>query len=238
MLKRVLWLFAVVLSCASFLYASKIYVIDTPTTCILSCGSYSVDFKYFSYGNVISEINFGVFKSLDLGVSWELDKFIGDKKIKVVVPVFHVKLRLYGGSMALPEFVLGYDGRVIFINTNDGYYGGEYAQRCKGLYFVIGKEFFIEGLMFNLGINMSDFSKPKIYWFSNATMPLYKEFVFFVLEYDNINFFSGARFNCGLRFSVTEYLDIDWVVRDCCGRKDVERASNERMLRISYLGKF
>ncbi|MDR2251582.1 MAG: hypothetical protein LBD98_01915 [Endomicrobium sp.] len=235
MLKKILGAFVAVLGCVSFLYANKTYVIDTPTTGILSYGSYSADFWCFSYGNVISEINFGVFKPLDLGVSWELDKFIGDENIKAVVPALHVKLRLYGGSMTLPGFAFGYDGQGIFIN---GDYNGGYMQRCKGMYFVTGREFFIEGLMFNLGINMNDFSKPKIYWFSNATVPLYKEFVSFMLEYDNVNYFPDARLNCGLKFSVTEYLDIDCILRDCWGKKDVGGVPNERTLKISYLGKF
>ncbi|MDR1103907.1 MAG: hypothetical protein LBK92_00910, partial [Endomicrobium sp.] len=115
MLKKILWSFAAVLGCVSFLYATKTYVLDTPTTGILSYGSYSADFRCFSYGNVISEINFGVFKPLDLGVSWELDKFIGDENIKAVVPALHVKLRLYEGSMTLPGFALGYDGQGTFI---------------------------------------------------------------------------------------------------------------------------
>ncbi|MDR2811786.1 MAG: hypothetical protein LBB06_01600 [Endomicrobium sp.] len=237
MLKKILVLLATVLGGVSFLYASKTCVLDTPTTAILSSGSYSADVRYFSHGNIISEINFGVFKSLDLGVSWEIDKFIGNKNIKAVVPALHVKLRLYGGSMTLPGFALGYDGQGTFINRDsDG--GCGYMQRYKGLYFVIGREFFVEGLIFNLGINMNDFSKPKIYWFLNATSPLYKEFVSFMLEYDNVNYFPNARLNCGLRFSVTEYLDIDCFVRDCWGKKDTKRVPSERLLRISYLGKF
>jgi hypothetical protein len=206
-LKKVLVSFVTVLGCISFLYASKTYVLDTPTTGILSYGSYSADFRCFSYGNVISEINFGVFKSLNLGLSLELDKFIGNENIKTVVLAPHVKLRLYGGSMTLPGFALGYDGH------------GGYVQRHKGWYFVTGREFFIEGLVFNLGIN---FSKSKIYWFSNATAPLYKEFVSFMFEYDNVNYFPDARLNYGLRFSVTEYLDIDCIVRDCLGKKKRE----------------
>jgi hypothetical protein len=216
-------------------------VLDTPATGILSYGSYSADFRCFSHGSVISEINFGVFKPLDLGVSWELDEFIGDKNIRTIVPALHVKLRLYGGSMTLPGFALGYDGQGIFIKRK-GYHDGGYDQRCKGLYFVTGREFFIEGLMFNLGINVNDFSKPRIYWFSNATAPLYKEFISFMLEYDNVNYLPDARLNCGLKFSVTEYLDIDCIVRDCWGKKeekkDMIRVPNERCLRISYLGKF
>ncbi|MDR3306537.1 MAG: hypothetical protein LBS61_02545 [Endomicrobium sp.] len=235
MLKKISGSFVAVLFCVSFLYAGKPYVIDTPTTGILSYGSYSADFRCFSRGNVISEINFGVFKPLDLGVSWELDRFIGDENIKAAVPSLHVKLSLYGGSMTLPGFALGYDGQGTFIN---GDCDGGYMQRCKGTYFVVGREFFIEGLIFNLGINVNDFSNPKVYWFSNATVPLYKEFVSFMLEYDNVNYFPEARLNCGLRFSVSEYLDIDCIVRDCLGKKDAKRFPNERELKISYLGKF
>jgi hypothetical protein len=235
MLKNILRSFAAVLFCVSFLYADKTCVIDTPVTGVLSYGSYSADFRCFSHGDVISGINFGVFNPLDLGVSWELDRLIGDEKIKAVIPALHVKLRLYEGNMIIPGFALGYDGQGTFI---DGDADGGYLQRCRGVYFVTGREFFVEGLMLNLGINVNNFSKPKVYWFTNATIPLYKEFVLFMLEYDNVNYFPDARFNCGLRFALTEYLDVDCILRDCWGKKRVDRVPNERVLKISYLGKF
>jgi hypothetical protein len=235
MLKKILGSLATVLLCFSFLYADKTYVIDTPNTGILSYGSYSTNFRYFSYGNVASELNFGVFNPLDLGISWELDKFIGDKNINASVPALHVKLRLYEGNMILPSFALGYDGQGTFINRDCD---GGFEQKCRGLYFVTGREFFVEGLMFNLGININDFSLPRLYWFLNITVPVYKEFVSFMLEYDNVSYFPDARLNCGVRVALTEYVDLDCIVKDCGGKGSFGRISNERVLKISYLGKF
>ncbi len=43
---------------------------------ILSYGSYDIEFRFFSKGNVISKIDFGVFKLLNVGLSLKLGRII------------------------------------------------------------------------------------------------------------------------------------------------------------------
>ncbi|MCA6070612.1 MAG: hypothetical protein LE180_05865 [Endomicrobium sp.] len=234
MFKKMLVLAVFVFSFASLSLANKTYVVDTPTTGALSYGTYDVGVRCFSSGNIISNINFGVFKLLNIGVSWELDKLIGNDQVQVAVPALNVKLRLYEGSMVLPQLAIGYDGQGYFIDND---YSWKYLQRGKGLYVVIGRELFIDGLMLNVGANVNN-SKAKVYGFINVMVPVYKEIVYFMTEYDNINYFPHARLNCGLKFALTEYIDVDCIIRDCWGKESVGRVPNERVLRISYSGKF
>jgi hypothetical protein len=140
--------------------------------------------------------------------------------------------------MILPAVSIGYDGQGYFFDPDEK----KYSQKDRGLYFVVGREFFIEGLMFNVGINMNAFLKPKLYGFVNATALLYKEVVYFMAEYDNIdsiNDYKDARLNLGLRFALTEYIDVDCIIRDCWGKDNKNlRIPNERIFKVNYSGKF
>jgi hypothetical protein len=236
MFRKILILCIVIFVFRSFVVANKRYVIDTPTTGVLNCGSYNMWVRCFSEGNIISKLEVGVFKFLDIGMSLELDKFIGDKKaIKAAVPALDIKLRLYGGSMAIPAMAVGYDGQGYFINSKSSY-----RQKEKGLYFVTGRELFIDGLMLNIGVNVNDFSKNKVCGFINAMIPVYKEAIYFMAEYDNINYSPDARFNCGLKFVLTDYIDVSCIIRNCwCGNEiSGTRIQNERVFKVNYSGKF
>ncbi|MDR0723592.1 MAG: hypothetical protein LBF23_00180 [Endomicrobium sp.] len=235
MLKKALGLFLIVFIFPVFSFAAKTYVIDTPTHGLLSYGSYDFGFRCFSKGNVITSIDFGVFKPLDIGMFWELDRLIGDDNIKVAIPTLNVKFEIYEGSMVLPGIAIGYNGQGYFIDTS---LKSGFIQKARGLYVVLGRELFFDGFMLNVGANVYDFSVVKVYGFINAIFPIFKEFLYFMTEYDNINYFPEARLNCGLKLSLSEYLDVDCIVRDCFGKEDITRITNERILRLSYSGKF
>ena len=216
-------------------FASEMYVIDSPTTNILNYGSYDISFRAFSEGGVHARLDFGVFKFLNLGISWELGRFLGNEDIKPAVPSISVKCKFYDGDMTWPGVAVGYDGQGYFY---DGDYDGDYHQRGKGLYIVAGREFFFEGLILDFGLNMNNFSKPNVCAFINALVPLYQDNLFFLTEYDNINYFPEARWNTGIRFALTRVLDIDFVIRDCFGKNTKDKVPNERVFKVSYTGKF
>ena len=232
----------IILSCIGLLcltsvsFANKLYIMDSPTTGILNYGSYDVSFRFFSGGSVQTRLDFGVFKFMYLGVAWELDNFIGNDQVTVAVPALSVKFRLYEGSMAWPSVALGYDGQGYFFDQD---YEGDYRQRGKGLYLVFGREVFFEELNVDIGMNMNDFKEPKLYGFINAIIPIVRDTFYLMAEYDNINYFPDARLNFGLRFSLTEAVDLDFMMRDCWGKDDVaDKIPNERVFKVSYNGKF
>ncbi|GHT44695.1 hypothetical protein AGMMS49936_00520 [Endomicrobiia bacterium] len=237
MLKKMLYSFVVIFIFVSLSFAGRTYVIDTPNASMLNYGSYDLVFKCFSHGNITQKVDFELFKILNIGASWELDRLIGGKRMKVAIPAPDIKIRLYEGDMVLPGLAIGYDGQGCFIDR------GNCVQREKGLYIVMGRELFLGGLMFNIGANMYDFTKTKQVYgcFVNAIMPVYKESIYLMAEYDNIsiNRLPDARLNFGFRFAATEGVDIDFIVRDCWGKSNhTSRVPNERVFKISYSGKF
>jgi hypothetical protein len=235
MLKKISSLLLIFFTFSTISFAVRTYVIDTPTYGLLSYSSYDFGFRCFSNGDVISNIDFGVFKSLNIGMSWELDKLIGYSNIKVAIPTLNVKLKIYEGSMVLPGIAIGYDGQGYFIDTS---LKSGCVQKARGLYTVLGREIFFDGFILNVGANINDFSVVKVYGFINLMLPIFKEILYFITEYDNINYLPDARLNCGLKLSLSEYFDVDCIVRDCFGKDDATRIPNERILKLSYSGKF
>jgi hypothetical protein len=201
---------------------------------MLNCGSCDLDLRLSSKGDLISKIEFGILKSLNLGLSWEWNNFIANKRIDVAFPALQAKFRIYEGNMVLPGLVVGYDGQGYFFKSKNG----KYLQKGRGIYFVAGREIFTEGFMLNVGVNVKVFSSSKIYCFVNAIAPLRKENIFFIAECDNVHNFSEARLNFGLKFILKKYLSIDCVLRDCLGgnRKNCneERFFREWIFRVGY----
>lgn len=235
MVKKIFCLMAAVFLFSSVSFAGRLFVIDSPNARLINYGSYEVGFRFFGGGGVQTRLDFGVFKVLNLGIAWELDRFLGNDQIKVAVPALSVKLKLYGGDSKWPGVVLGYDGQGYFYNTD---YDGDYVQRGKGVYFVIGREVFFDGLIANFGINMNEFKDAKLYCFLNAALNLYEERFFVLAEYDNLHSFSDARFNAGVRVSLTDAVDLDLFMRDCWGYEEAHKVPNERVFRLTYNGKF
>jgi hypothetical protein len=239
MLKKILAPFTAILVFVSLSFADKTCVIDTPTTNITSYGHYNLGFRCFSKGNVILKFECGLSKLFTFGLSFEADRLIGNEDIKVTVPALNIKFRLYGGDMDLPGVVIGYDGQGYFIDKS---YKHDYAEGQRGFYIAIGREFLFDGLVVNGGINMPLYAEnTKVYGFINTVVPVYKESIYIIAEYDNINIhnFPNARANFGLRFTITENMYVDCIMRDCFGKKnDPLRVPKEKLLKISYSAKF
>jgi hypothetical protein len=203
---------------------------------MLNCGSCDAILRFSSKGDLISKIEFGILKSLNLGLSWEWNNFIGNKRIEVAFPALQAKFRIYEGNMILPGLVVGYDGQGYFFKSENR----KYLQKGRGIYFVAGREIFTEGFMVNVGVNVKVFSSSKIYGFVNAIAPLCKENIFFMVECDNVHNFSEARLNLGLKFILKKYLSVDCVLRDCLGNRSnckEKRYSGEGLLRVGYSAK-
>ena len=239
MFRRILNSALLIFFSVSLLSASETYLIDTPTASVLDYGSYSAGFRVFSNGNLLSKIDFGVFKLLNIGVSWELDKFVGNDRIKAAIPALRIKFKIYDGDMTLPEVAVGYDGQGYFFDFNRE---GNYLQMGKGLYIVAGRELLIEGLTLNAGINMSSFSKPRIHGFLNLITSLYKDIIYFMMECDSMDLKLNFGFNFGFNFALTEHISARCVLRrsycDCDRQKNCYKKVFGRVFEISYSGKF
>ncbi|MHB9154198.1 MAG: hypothetical protein ACYC5N_00730 [Endomicrobiales bacterium] len=209
--------------------AEQTYVIDTPTTGMLDYGVYDLNFRLFSDGGILTRLNFGVFKIVNLGFGWEVNRVIGSENIVVGPPALYLKIRPYAGGMTLPALAFGYDGQGYFYDKDKN----EFRDREKGIFAVFGREILFPGLEINAGANINDFKTNTVYGFVSIHFNLEDKFIL-MGEYDRINYLPDARLNLGARFSVAEDLSIDLAGRDigAAGR------SAERILRVVYIGKF
>ena len=215
-------------------YAANItYLVDTPTYSILDYGSYDIQFRVFSGGGVLTKLNVGIFKVLNIGVSWELGGLIGADDVTVALPALQVKLNVYSGSEKLPGFAIGYDGQGFFYNKDDE----DFVQKGKGAYIVFGKELFFPRLNFNAGINVNDFKDPRLLGFISTHYEIIEEALMVMLEYDNLGQGKDARLNGGFRVWITENFDLDFILRNFT-TTDKEKNGCERILKISYQSRF
>jgi hypothetical protein len=212
-----------------FLQAESTYVIDTPTIGMLDYGAYDLNFRLFKNGGILSRLDFGVFKIVNLGVGWEVSNVIGDQNVAMSPPALYLKIRPYAGDFILPSVAFGYDGQGYYYDKDNN----RFLQREKGIFVVFGREFLIPGLELNLGANISDFKTNTVYGFGNLMFNVEDKFML-LAEYDNVNFLPDSRLNLGVRCSITDDLSIDLAGRDigAAGR------DAERIIRINYIGKF
>ncbi len=211
------------------IFAESSFLVDSPATGILNYSTYNLSFRSFSGGGVLSRLNFGVFKTVNVGFSWEVSNVVGSENITVGPPALYLKIKPYAGGMTLPALAFGYDGQGYFYSKDKT----EFLQKERGLFVVIGRETLIPGLVMNLGGNISDFRTNVVSGFANASFN-FEDKVFVLAEYDNIHNGQDNRFNAGLRFFVLDELSIDLSGRDigAAGR------SAERVIQINYTGKF
>ncbi|MBN1822701.1 MAG: hypothetical protein JW803_00115 [Endomicrobiales bacterium] len=217
-------------SILSSAYAEPTFVIDTPTASVLDYGGYNLNFRLFTDGGILTRLNFGVFRIVNLGFGWEMEKVIGNSEEVVVgPPALYLKIKAYEGGMVLPAFSLGYDGQGYFYDKD----ASEFIQKERGVFFVFGREMFFPGFNLSFGANMNDFKENKLMGFTGINYNV-EDKVNFLVEYDNINYLPDARLNLGLRIFVTDSVSIDLAGRDI-GAAD---RNAERIVRIGYLGQF
>ena len=218
-----------VIICALPLAAEPTYVIDSPTTGMLDYGSYNLNFRLFSEGGILTRLNFGVFKMVNLGFGWEVSRVIGNMDAAVSPPALYIKLRPFTGTQSLPSLAIGYDGQGYLYDRDNN----EFSQKEKGIFIVLGREVFMPGFILNVGGNIADFKNNTVCGFANCSFTI-EDTLTILAEYDNINVMPENRLNLGLRFFVTEDLGIE-----LCGR-DIGAAgrSAERIIMVNYLGRF
>ena len=220
-------------TCTDLFAANITELIDTPTHSILDYGSYEIQFRIFSHGGVTPRLSFGIFKVLNIGVSWEFSNIIGVGNTVVAIPALQLKLNVYEGDANLPGVSVGYDGQGFFYNDSDS----EFLQKGKGAYAVVGKELFLPGLNFNAGINVNDFKDVCLIGFLGSSYSIVDETLLAMLEYDNIGKGAYSRLNVGFKLWATDNFGIDLILRNIL-TGDEEKFGCERVLRLSYQGRF
>lgn len=220
---------AVLIAGSPLFAAEQTYVIDTPTTGLLDYSAYNLNFRLFSTGGILTRLDFGVFKIVNLGFGWEVNKVIGAENVVVGPPALSLRIRPFNGDMSLPAIVLGYDGQGTFYDKDKS----EFQQKEKGIFVAFGREVFFPGLNMTAGVNMNDFKTNTVLGFVNMNIDVENKLTL-LAEYDNINYFPDSRLNLGVRFAVTKDLNIDLAGRDI----GAAARTAERIIRVAYIGKF
>ena len=203
-------------------------LIDSPTTNVIDYGGFRLNFRFYSKGGILNHISFGVFRRLNLGASWDVEKFIGTEDPATNVPTLNIKIRVFDGGIFLPSFAIGYDGQGRFFNRDTD----QYNERERGIYGVFGRELFLPNLETYGGANIAKFKEGTVFGFLGISFNVEQK-VALMLEYDNIRQMPSNHLNAGFRVFPLPSLGIDFAVRNITTPSD-----RERIVRINYVGSF
>ncbi|MBI5574437.1 MAG: hypothetical protein HY919_07800 [Elusimicrobia bacterium] len=206
-------------------------IIDIPTAEVVEYSDYDLSFRLHGAGGVLSKMTFGVFKPINIGISWDVDKLIGagSEKIDTRPPAILFKARVFAGGLKLPAISLGYDGQGYGIYNSDT---DKYQYREKGVYLVLTREYLLPGLEMSGGGNIFDFDKDGVYGFVGASFGIENK-VLLLGEYDNIKKMPQNRANLGMKLFVTSNVDVS-----VAGRNLFKGTRSERIAIVNYRGKF
>lgn len=203
-------------------------VVDVPTAEVVRYGSYDVNFRFYSEGGILSRLVFGVFRSLNLGGSWDLRRLIGSAGATPVRPRAFVKWRVFDGGPSVPAVAIGFDDQGFLYDEAVR----QYRHREKGLFLCGTQEIFLPELELHGGVNMYDFERGKVFGFMGGSWRVGKAFTL-LAEYDNLRVFKDQRVNVGLRYQMAPPVEVEITGRDL-GHPSIR----ERILRIRYRGSF
>jgi len=203
-------------------------LIDVPTTNVVDYGAFRLNERFYSQGGVQSHLSFGVFRRLNIGATWDVEKLIGSDSAYANVPTLNAKFRVYDGDDVLPSFAIGYDGQGRFYNHDLS----QYNEREHGLYGLLGREIFVPELEAYGGANIAKFKEGEAYGFIGASYTIEQKLAIMV-EYDNIRTAPESRFNAGIRIFPLPSLGLDFDVRNIASDP-----GRERIIRINYVGSF
>lgn len=204
-------------------------IIDVPTAAVLDKYQASLLTRSYANGSIMESIDFGVIPQVNIGLSLAVYELVGSSKdIKMLDPDFQVKWKLYDGSLYLPAIAIGYDGRRYGYNRKTK----DYMDDRKGGYLTFTRELFTPGLDMSAGVNLSDFDRHDVYFFTGLSWKL-TDWGVLLAEWDNINNMRDSRFNIGARVYVSPALALSGAVRRI-GRGN----ENERILQLRYVTNF
>jgi len=214
---------------AGFLNATRLeeYLIDTPTAKVAPVKTIASTSRIFTEGGLMTSFSFIPLNRLLIGTTLTLEHIVGtnDQDIKLLTPSLQLKYQLFDGTETWPMLALGFDNQGFYYDHEEE----EYLQKAKGLYLAATKELFTEGLLLNLGVNISTdgFEFDKVYGYTALNYNVADLFALMV-EWDNLrNIIKESRLNAGIRFYIVDFFALDFAVRNCNNKA-------ERILQLRY----
>lgn len=191
----------------SFLFSGTMFIIDSPRSDVISKNNILSSFRLYDGGGVISRVFFGVLNNVNIGVDFDIGKFIGTNSPDLREPSLELKWKIYEGDKFYPEYSIGFSGQGYDYDAVNN----KYLTPRKAVFFVAGKEF-VKKLYTYIGVNVNDFTSDRLYGFLSGNYEITeKSFIFF--EFDSIRFSKEDRINAGFGISPSSNLKIDLVFR-------------------------
>jgi len=159
---------------------------NMPIAGLLERGSFEVDLRMYPDGGLFSFVTIGLFRSMNVGLSYGADNVIGRGKIDWNPdPEVAVKLRIISETVNLPAVAVGYasQGYGPWLGENDQQ---RYMVKSPGLYAVASKNWrFLVELGTHFGVNKSveDDHDNDLNFFGGIDISLNPE-MYLLLEYD------------------------------------------------------
>ncbi|MFA5161258.1 MAG: hypothetical protein WC421_03345 [Elusimicrobiales bacterium] len=211
--------------------AADTSLIDIPTAGTLDYYGLLNKTRFFSGGNLLDEVSFGVLPQLNLGVSAVLENFIGTgTSVRLERPAIQAKYRFYDGSALFPALAVGYDGQGYYYDRSTD----KFLEKERGLYLAGTKSVFSKWFQLHPGVNLSDFQSNSIYLSLAASFTVEDTFAL-MGEWDNIQRFDQSRINAGARFYVSPFFQIDFALRDIGKNAQLADGSVQRLERVVQL---
>jgi hypothetical protein len=219
------------------LLAPNTNLIDVPTAGVIDTGGFTTRTRFFSEGGIMQWLDFGVYPRINLGVSFNVDRFIGaSSQVQMTRPDLQFKLRFYDGDHVFPALALGFDGQGYLYNRMDR----KYNQRQKGIYFIGTQEIGLPGLQGHIGANISDFDSNAVFGMTALSYNIGDK-VEFLLEWDNLRSFMDSRVNMGFRVFLMPNFHIGFAARGI-GQSGVYSngvsRGPERIVQLQYSANF
>jgi len=210
-------------------------IIDVPTADVVEYTHYDLGFRLYGPGGVLSKMVFGVFKPVNIGMSWDVGRLIGTGSTKVDTrpPAIYFKARVFSGGMFIPAIAVGYDGQGYGEFDNPLITEHEkYQYREKGIFVVFTREYLVPGLSVSFGGNIYDFNGESVQGFVGVIYGI-EDKLTLKGEYDNLRSSPQNRVNIGAGLHITDNIGID-----IAGRNLFKGPESERIAMIKYKGKF
>ena len=235
-------------------------LVSIPTAGTLPRGSYTMEMLLQKDGGFLPKLAVGITDYFTIGMSYGLQKLIGDVKPEVSrpKPEVQIKYQIYEETLKRPAIVFGLDtqGRGAYQENHNQTIINRYDQKAWGIYFVISKNYNLLGnLGFHCGLNKNtwenDFDKDSQ---TNLFFGLDKEInrsFSFLLEYDaaynddesydeidfdnltNITFGRGRGYlNAGFRWAIAKNLLFEFNFNNIS--KNTKADYTNREIKIMY----
>ncbi len=241
-----------------------LYLVSIPTAGTLPKGTYTLELLLQNNGGILPKLAVGLTDHFTIGMSYGVQKFIGDAKSEPnkQTPEVQLKYRVYDESTSWPAFVIGLDtqGRGAYhdnaaVSDTGTVALNRYDQKAWGVYVVASKNWNMLGnLGLHVGISKNNWENTDgdndIDFFFGFDKQLNRTFSL-LLEYDaalndnadaydinSITFGKGRGYvNAGLRWAIAPSLMLEFDVNNITLNNDASRYSN-REVKILYSESF